>query len=59
MCMDQKYSTLDNPEYFEKIVTESGVGYRVKNYPGPISMDATAHQSYKKTLEYPNNVDKS
>lgn len=38
--MDEKFNTIDNAESFEKIATEYGVVYMVKNYPGPIAMDA-------------------
>jgi hypothetical protein len=39
--MDEKYITIDNPEYFEKITTEHGIGYINKNYTGPIAIDST------------------
>lgn len=38
---DEKEGTINDPKLFDRIETENGIGYKPKNYSGPIAMDAT------------------
>lgn len=43
--LEKSFTTIDNEEAFEKIITKDWVGYFPKNYPGPIALNATIDHS--------------
>lgn len=49
--LKNEHITLDNEDYFDKIVTKNGIVYKCKNYPGPIAINATIKKNEEKLDE--------
>ena len=47
---EENFITLDDEEYFEKILFENSVVYRCRNYPGPLAINATVIERNEELL---------